>query len=287
GSPWGYGWDAWNADFFTPARDLLAEAPWIFVRGNNESCDRAGQGWWRFLDPRPLVAGRDCNEAANDARADYSDPYTVPLSEDTQLIVFDSSHAGTSALRADDPAYALYAAEMRSAFELARGAAHNFFVDHHPILGFATDSGRRAAAVYPGNAALQSVLVASQGPQLFPPDIDALVSGHNHLFEAVSFATAHPPQFIAGNAGTRLDDPLPRPLPPGATPARDAVVASITSATTFGFLTLERGRGAGAAWRVQAWDRNGRLLTRCELRERKAACAPADHYGDAGVLPMP
>src|SRR5437764_1014283 len=61
-SPWGYGWDAWDADFFTPAKRLLAVAPWIVVRGNHESCDRAGQGWWRFLDPRPLVAGRDCND---------------------------------------------------------------------------------------------------------------------------------------------------------------------------------------------------------------------------------
>jgi hypothetical protein len=51
GSPWGYGWDAWSADFFAPARDLLAAAPWVFVRGNHESCNRAGQGWWRFLDP--------------------------------------------------------------------------------------------------------------------------------------------------------------------------------------------------------------------------------------------
>jgi hypothetical protein len=274
GSPWGYGWDAWNADFFAPAHDLLAAAPWVFVRGNHESCRRAGQGWWRFLDPRPLVAGRDCNEAINDVRGDYSDPYTVPLSVDTQLVVFDSSRVGIPPLRRDDPMYSIYAAEMRRAFELARGAAHNFFVDHHPILGFATDSSRQPAGVYPGNAALQSVLATSNGPLLFPADIDALLAGHNHLFEAVSFATAHPAQFISGNGGAWLDAPLP--LPPGAMPSRDAVVASITSTTTFGFFTLEREAGIDAAWRVQAWDRSGRLLTRCELHERKASCAPPE-----------
>ena len=32
GTPWGYGWDAWDADFFVPARALLAAAPWVFVR---------------------------------------------------------------------------------------------------------------------------------------------------------------------------------------------------------------------------------------------------------------
>ncbi|HEX3631329.1 MAG TPA: metallophosphoesterase [Casimicrobiaceae bacterium] len=276
GSPWGYGWDAWAADFFAPARDLLAAAPWVFVRGNHESCSRAGQGWWRFLDPRPLVNGRDCVDAANDPRGDYSDPYAVPLSVDTQLIVFDSSRVGVAPLAADDPMYAIYSVQVRRAMELAGGAAHNFFVDHHPILGFATDTTRRPAGVYPGNAALQSVLAASNGPLLFPPGIDALLSGHNHLFEAVGFATGQPPQFIAGNGGTWLDEPLPRPLPAGATPAVGAVVATISSSATFGFLTLQRDPGAAAAWRVEARDRDGRLLTRCVLFERRTTCVPED-----------
>ncbi|MCC6193144.1 MAG: metallophosphoesterase, partial [Burkholderiales bacterium] len=45
GSPGGYGFDAWEADFFRPAKSLLAAAPWVVVRGNHESCNRAGQGW--------------------------------------------------------------------------------------------------------------------------------------------------------------------------------------------------------------------------------------------------
>ncbi|RZJ06201.1 MAG: metallophosphoesterase, partial [Rubrivivax sp.] len=44
GTPWGYGDDAWQADFFRPAQSLLAAAPWVFVRGNHEICARAGQG---------------------------------------------------------------------------------------------------------------------------------------------------------------------------------------------------------------------------------------------------
>ena len=51
GSPWGYGWDAWNADFFAPAAPLLAAAPLVVARGNHENCNRAGQGWFRLLDP--------------------------------------------------------------------------------------------------------------------------------------------------------------------------------------------------------------------------------------------
>jgi hypothetical protein len=58
GSPWAYGWDAWDADFFTPAAPLLAAAPWVMVRGNHEECARAGQGWWLLLDPHALSGQR-------------------------------------------------------------------------------------------------------------------------------------------------------------------------------------------------------------------------------------
>src|SRR5438309_603430 len=65
GSPWGYGWDAWQADFFEPAAPLLAAAPWVVVRGNHEECARAGQGWFRFLDPHPFATKRSCDDATN------------------------------------------------------------------------------------------------------------------------------------------------------------------------------------------------------------------------------
>jgi hypothetical protein len=48
----------------------------------------------------------------------------------------------------------------------------------------------------------------------------------------------------------------------------------MTSAATFGFVILQRETGMAAAWRVEAWDRDGRLLTRCALIERKTTCVP-------------
>ncbi len=42
--PYGVIEGAWRADFFTPARDLLAKAPWIFTRGNHEGCLRGSFG---------------------------------------------------------------------------------------------------------------------------------------------------------------------------------------------------------------------------------------------------
>lgn len=53
GSQAGDNWASWTQDFFDPARPLLETAPWIFVRGNHELCNRGGQGWFRLLDSRP------------------------------------------------------------------------------------------------------------------------------------------------------------------------------------------------------------------------------------------
>jgi len=275
GSPWGYGWDAWEADLFAPAEKLLAAAPWIVVRGNHESCNRAGQGWWRFLDPRPLAPRQDCNAAADDAIGDYSEPYAVPLgaarAADTQFIVFDSSLVGVDPLPPGAAMHVAYRAQFERAFALSAQRPITFFMNHHPILAFAPNPAKPDAP-FQSNRALQSVLEALQPTVLFPPTVQALLAGHVHLFEVVSFATPQPAQFVSGNGGDWVDTPLPLPLPAGATPAPGALVASTVATNRFGFMTIER---AGAGWRMVARDARGAPMTTCTLFERRASCDPA------------
>ncbi len=275
GSAWGYGWDAWEADLFAPAQRLLAAAPWVVARGNHESCARAGQGWWRFLDPRPMAARRTCDDAADDAVGDTSEPYAVPFRAgpdlSTQFVVFDSALVGIAPLAASDPMHVTYRAQFERAFALAARRPGSFFVNHHPVLGFAPHPGKPNAP-YPGNAGLQSVLAPLQPIAYFPPQVEALLAGHVHLFEVVSFVTPQPAQFVSGNAGDWLDGPLPEPLPAGATPAPGAVVGQLTWADTFGFMTME---SDGARWTMVARDARGAPTTTCTLRETKAACEPA------------
>jgi hypothetical protein len=274
GSPWGYGWDAWEADVFAPAAKLMAAAPWIVVRGNHESCARAGQGWWRFLDPRPYAAGHDCDNASDDAIGDYSEPYAVPLgataTADAQFIVFDSSLAGTAPLPPDNAMHVKYRAQLERAFALAAQRPQTIFMNHHPILGFAPNPARPDAP-FPGNAALQSVLQAMRPTALFPPDVQALLAGHVHLFEVVSFTTGQPPQFISGNGGDWIDSNLPAPLPAGLTPAPGALVAGTVAANRYGFMTM---MPAGAGWTMTARDARGAALSTCTLFRQQASCTP-------------
>jgi hypothetical protein len=203
GSPWGYGFDAWRADFFQPARRLLAAAPWIVIRGNHESCNRAGQGWWRFLDPRPVMPQRNCNVAADDDVGNYSAAYAVPFGRgsDTQFLVFDSSWVVTTPVSPTDLMYKNYRAEFEEAFALGARTPRAFFISHHPMLGFASNPGD-AQNPFKGNPVLQSVLTPMYGKALFPPNVDVVLSGHNHLLEILNFSSGHPPQFITATAAT-------------------------------------------------------------------------------------
>ena len=271
GSPWGYGYDTFEADFFTPASALLAAAPWVFVRGNHESCERAGQGWWRFFDPRPLVKGQDCNRAEDDKIGEFSAPYAVPLGSDSSLIVFDSSFAGIRRLKTDDPVYQTYAAQMQEADRLAALTPISFYTNHHPILGLTPRQTPNGLSSYPGNPALQSVLEAVRPVLLFPPQVQALLAGHVHVFQMASFDRDHPTQFISGNGGSWVEDPNLDALPEGTVGAPGLPVTHFTTTNDYGFMTMQREKNL---WHYQARNRQGEIMARCDLFQRIGQCSP-------------
>ncbi len=275
GSPWGYGWDAWQADFFGPGAALLKAAPWAMVRGNHESCSRAGQGWWRMLDSRPLRAGRDCNDAADDNIGDYSEPYAIPLGARAQLIVFDSSNTSGKAIAAGDIRQEIYGDAYRKIEQLSRGADFNIMANHHPILGvFADHDANGKVVLEPGNQGIQSVF-GRINPLIIPPRIDVLLSGHLHAWQEVSFSSPHPTQFVAGFSGTMEDlVPLPAHLPAGTSPAPGAVIEHHSSwVDGFGFMTMER-KGP-KQWQVRVWDTAGRQVNACDIDGRHSECERA------------
>ena len=242
GSPHGYGYDVWNADFFSPADRLLKAAPWVFVRGNHEACFRAGKGWFRFLAAEP-----------SDSCRDYSEPYSVALSEDTQVIVFDSSA---------DVSNGHYRSQFEAVERLAEKFPHSFFLSHHPVLGFSEWHEK----LHPGNEALQSAMQEAEKKTLFPSGIDAAFHGHVHLYEALDFKSNYPVTFVSGNSGTKTDDALPQNLPEGAEPFPGAIVKSFHSTSDFGFMTLEK-RGSG--WLITERNEKGQPVWSCTLNGRQ------------------
>ena len=275
GSPWGYGSDAWQADFFDPARPLLAAAPWIMVRGNHESCQRAGQGWWRFLDPHPLKADQDCDLADQDNTGNFSTAYAVPLGGHAQVIVLDTAAAPNKPVAASDVRFAAYADLYQQMARLASQASYNIVANHQPLLGFAARKTHQHIELLPGNQALQQAFT-SVNPQLFPDNVQLLLSGHVHTWEQVGFANGYPSQFVTGFSGTEEETvPLPAQLPAEASPAHGAKVNAYSSwSKGFGYMTLDR--TGPDSWSAAIHDVNGQIVDTCVIQGKHSRCADHD-----------
>ena len=250
GSAWGYGWDSWDADFLTPAEPLLAAAPWVMVRGNHETCGRAGQGWWLLLDPHALNANRDCADPANDAQGDHTAPYAVDLGAGARLIVADFAALGEKAAGVSEQ-YRADAAQIRA---LARDGDTNFVTAHYPFAAVV----RKKDKLEIGSAAIGAAFGASDRvPEL--PHVTAMLAGHVHMLQMAALR-GRPVQIVNGFSGTQEDAPkAPSTL---AEAGADAALTEVFSRFgVFGFGLLERQEDG--LWRYSAYDQAGtRLLSK-------------------------
>ncbi|MFZ6689653.1 metallophosphoesterase family protein [Undibacterium sp. SXout11W] len=274
-SPWGYGSDAWSADFLQPAAPLLSASPWIFVRGNHEECARAGQGWFRYLSPEPYTEQRTCDLEKNDAAANYSQPYAVSLGNDTQIIVFDSAKVGQIAIDQTNPQYLQYLDNFMVVNQLAnKPTGMSIFTSHHPVFGF-VQYGNNAPTGF--GAALQSVLEPINSRRYFPEGVQLALHGHVHNFQALNFVDEQPATFIVGNGGDNLDPKFPTPFPMEIQPAPNVTLKNFSHTNQFGFMLMERDNHQ---WNFKIYTRKGKLLNVCSmLVAGKIQC---EKFGDIG-----
>ena len=223
---------AWNADWFGPAAPIFANAPLVLVRGNHEDCQRGGDAWFRYLDPRPSTT---CSE--------ITQPWAVSL-DGLRLVVGDSAVAN------DTSAEASAIAAYRSAFDAARGLAtgalgSTWFVTHRPVYANVTERG-------------------AMGDSLAP--FDAVIAGHLHAFVALNVA-AQPPLVINGEGGDLLDrDAAPLvTLALGELKPRGAPYVS----ANFGFAVYAK---TDAGWSISLRNADASERARCTLVKREIHC---------------
>ena len=241
GTPNGDNWDAWNADFFTPSAKLLAAAPWVFARGNHESCERSWRGWFYYLDPRDWTG--TCDQ--------YSKPFVVTLGK-SEFAVFDSSEAGEEQLDAKQTS--IYAAQLASLH--LRNA---WLVTHIPFWGF-------KAGEASGPPVALSASLEEAWNQAAPAGIRMILSGHIHLFEFVTFDRGRPPQLVAGTGGTQLAMSIDAPA--AGTGVRGAAVTNSETQQKWGYTLLER---KTRSWTLTLESRHKALVT-CKVSGASSAC---------------
>nr|WP_255719224.1 metallophosphoesterase [Pelomonas sp. P8] len=268
GSAWGYGDEGWQADFFRPAQPLLAAAPWVFVRGNHESCTRAGDGWLRYLDAEPGPA-RHCDAppaAGGTSDGDFTEPFAVPLSPRSQLIVFDSSQLGTAAPERGSADWQRWRAQLDRVAALAGQRAQSLFVSHHPSLAFNPSGTGKPGTLRSG---LTPLLQDAFPGRLFPPGVQATLHGHLHILQLQGFATNQPASLVFGNGGSAASGRLDAAAALRTEPLAGVRVETFQSRTEFG-LTLLTATPQG--WQLQAFDTLGQPLVSCSLTGQKLRC---------------
>ena len=250
--PSGFTWAAWEADFFTPAAPLLRAAPWVFVRGNHEDCERSGPLWFRFLDPLPFTGG--CEE--------MTDPNAIPLGE-LQLLLLDSA-AAADVFTPDPMLSALYRPQFDALRQMAAlaNAPHTWLVTHAPLWAFGHEGEMQGV-----EQLFLDTDVLQEASDNALPDVALVLSGHIHLFELLDFGGERPSQVVVGNSGTALDPPITSSLEGRA--IAGATVQWGLALDRFGFVTLER---EGTRWRMTLRDTVGRAMLVCLTVGREVEC---------------
>ncbi len=244
GSPHGDNWATWQAEFFEPVGELLAAAPWVFVRGNHEECGLAWQGWFYFLDPRPL--GDDPWQEASCET--YSQPYSLPIG-DLALMVMDTStilHDFDETPDADT--VALYAGELDRLDALVEGAERAWLTTHRPFWALGAKTGDDGAVqLYPTDRTLQAALADSRD-QALPAMVEWVGTGHVHNCEHLTFTDGRPAASVVGNGGTELGPVItPRLLDDNPEALQELALdrENFNAGYRFGYLLLE---ADGEAW---------------------------------------
>ena len=248
GSPHGDSWAVWEADFFKPAKPLLEAAPFVFVRGNHEECSRGGKGWARTLDPWPFVSPAGCLRHGAPFVADLGSPKLVVMDVATadeghanprQVEQFRKEFSGIAALAPSGPVWVTMHRPIRAA-----GVA---------VLGFVIGDNKTLAAAARGT---------------MPANVQMLLSGHIHTFQALGYQSDLPAQIVSGHGGDELHTTAPSTVA-GLTINGEKVASGLGVPGVFGFAMLER---KGVDWLLTDHDMAGKPLATCLIRGRTLAC---------------
>ena len=223
----------------------MAGAPWILARGNHETCARAGQGWSYYLDTHPWTG----------VCQDTPPPVLIELGN-FKLVLFDSS--ATSDTKMSPELINNYASQLATIH-----VDHAWLLDHHPFWALRGTANGPA----PETAGLEEAW-----DKAAPTGIDMIFSGHTHVFELLSFGGKRPPQLVAGDGGTKLEDRIPSQVK--GMSIQGFMIAEGESEGVYGYTVLEKKSGG---WKLALREPAGDDLVKCSLDGDKVTCKMEKH----------
>ncbi|RDD34577.1 Calcineurin-like phosphoesterase [Wolbachia endosymbiont of Cylisticus convexus] len=180
GDIYGYSKEAWYADWFEPAKDILTQSPFLFVRGNHESCNRAYEGWFRYLDSYPF-SPKKCEDLVSSWSLDAG-PIT--------FFIFDSS-SGEDIFTTQSTIDA-----FERQFDKLIQDKPTWFLTHKPLWR----SPKKEFLTLKSHGNLTQIEAFGDK---FPSNVTTIVSGHIHIAQILLMDNV-PDQIIVGNGGALL-----------------------------------------------------------------------------------
>jgi len=239
----GYGWRVWEADFFAPSVNAFAAAPWIFVRGNHEDCNRAFEGF-KLLSEQ--------NWPENCVKAEKTEYLQVG-----NLLIVQMDTASVNE-KPDTPADLAFweqqFKDIEARLETSK-AKKVWIVTHKPFIGLVeNDKGQLQTT----NTNLQKAFAKTK----LASRVEFLIGGHIHNTQFIR-AQGFPKQLVVGNSGTALDENK-------ALANREAILKNKIDGVQYNdfFTDTKTGHSFGYAimtkmdkdnWQIQFKDTNGEV----------------------------
>lgn len=176
----GYGYEIWEDDFFDPYENLLESVPFVFTRGNHESCSRAWQVYKAALSPYPYSECNANDNGANLKKNSFEKPYKLNING-SNFLIFDSSGDDDEGFVQDD--YDVYLENFKQNVNYK-----SILVTHIPIANLNSNelTSRKKAFIDSG----------------YRPYL--ILSGDVHMLEHLQ--TKRITQIISGGGGATLYD---------------------------------------------------------------------------------
>lgn len=246
-TPFGHNQATWDADWFTPAAPMLHTAPFIFSRGNHETCKRAGEGWFRYLAPR-----RHFNQCIENTSPWFA------RSSSLQFAILDTASIKNTQKKT---LVSLYSGQINeiNTYSNSQSNKSTWIISHRPFWSYGANLPNQL-----GKSKTKTLQKAIKKNPL-SASIDAIISGHIHLAQVIDFEGMRPTQIIAGNGGSDLANPAKMPN------KIDGLAINIQkSRYQYGFIVMDKTKQNH--WKISLRDVAGDELIHCTLIRKTLFC---------------
>ena len=227
-------WNFFKKDFFDPARNLLEASPMLFVRGNHESCDLAGDGWFSFLAPGEFS---QCKQ--------YTPSYNLTIN-DLNFIMFDSSGSAKGDDFSEDQLQK-YKEDFAKIYKNI--TTNHWLLTHHPVITLKKLSDDETFL-----AKLPAMVIEKAFKSEYSNKIPVSIAGHYHVMALTERPSTNFSQLIVGNGGTRLHQAQKDSYNITSDDGKDHSMVRVR----YGYMILDRLEDH--LWKATSYDLEGTIL---------------------------